>query len=80
MLPETSFQRHQAAIGAAMIANLKALLDSKRVRVRAETALDQLRGATLKVVAKRELALRARPVHPELAIYKEAAVERLAAR
>jgi hypothetical protein len=50
--------------------------------------LDQLRGAILKAAAKRELALRAiegaefmpRAVHPELAIYKQAAVERLAAR
>jgi hypothetical protein len=48
--------------------------------------LDQLRGAILKAAAKRELALRAiegtefmpRTVHPELAIYRQAAVEQLA--
>jgi hypothetical protein len=49
--------------------------------------LDQLRGAILKAAAKRELALRAiegveflpRPVHPELVVFTQAAVERLAA-
>jgi hypothetical protein len=51
--------------------------------------LDQLRGAILKAAAKRELTLRTiegaeflpRPgPHPELAVWKLAAVERLAAR
>jgi hypothetical protein len=51
--------------------------------------LDQLRGAILQASAKRELLVRAtegdgefqpRVIHPELAIYKQAAVERLAAR
>jgi hypothetical protein len=51
--------------------------------------LEQLRGAILKAAAKRELTLRAiegaeflpRPgPHPELAVWKLAAVERLAAR
>jgi hypothetical protein len=50
--------------------------------------LDQLRGAILQASAKRELLVRAtegdgefqpRVIHPELAIYKQAAVERLAA-
>jgi hypothetical protein len=48
--------------------------------------LDQLRAAILKAAAKRELALRkvegddfmVRSVHPELAIFKQAEVERLA--
>ena len=49
--------------------------------------LDELRGAILKAAARRELALRAvegvgefqpRPVHPELLIYRQAEVERLA--
>ena len=50
--------------------------------------LDELRGAILRAAAKREFAVREiegdgflpRPVYPELAICKEAAVERLAAR
>ena len=99
VLPETAYQRQQAAIGAAMVANGKALLDSERARIKAETAngvtaadrarrLAELRAAVLKLAARRELALREverdgefqpRVIHPELAIYKEAAVERLAA-
>ena len=50
--------------------------------------LDELRGAILPAAAKRVFAVREiegdgflpRTVYPELAIYKEAAVERLAAR
>ena len=50
--------------------------------------LDELRRAILRTAAKRELAVREiegaefmpRAIHPELAIYKQAAVERLAAR
>ena len=49
--------------------------------------LDELRCQILHTAAKRELAVReiegegfvVRPVHPELIIYKQAAVERLAA-
>ena len=50
--------------------------------------LAELRGPILKAAARRELELRAiegddflpRPVHPELVIFKQAEVERLAAR
>jgi hypothetical protein len=68
-LPEMAYRRYQAAVGAAMIANPKALLDSERVRIRAETAngvpaadkarrLDQLRRQILQAAARRELLVR----------------------
>jgi hypothetical protein len=90
LLPELVYQRHQANISACMVANKKALLDSERARVKAQTEggisatdkqrrLADLERALLKAAAKRELLLReqetagefsARPVHPELAVYK----------
>ena len=69
VLPEEAVRRHQAAIGAAMVANGKALSDSERARVKAVTAngiaaadkrqrLDQIRAAILKAAARREIEAR----------------------
>jgi hypothetical protein len=68
-LPEAVHHRHQVVIGAAMVANRKALMDSERARVKADTdagisATDkqrrgaELRAAILKLCARRELLLR----------------------
>jgi hypothetical protein len=68
-LPEYRYQRRQIEIGAAMVANPKALLDSERARIKAQTEggisatdrqrrLDQLRAAILRAAGQRELALR----------------------
>jgi hypothetical protein len=97
LLPEHAWHRHQAMIGASMVANRKAVLDSERARIRAATdgglsqadrtrRLDQLRASILKAAANRELLVREiegadftpRPVHPELLVYPQAEVERLA--
>ena len=97
MAPEDVHQRHQATIGAAVVANKKALLDSERARIKAATEggiaapdkarrLEELRRAILKAAAKRELFVREiegseflrRPTHAELAVFKQADVERLA--
>jgi len=62
MIPEHVHQRHQAFIGAAMVADRKALIDSERQRIKAATEggisatdkqrrLDQLRAAILKAAA-----------------------------
>jgi hypothetical protein len=96
-LPEIIARRHKAAIGAALVANKKAVIDAERQRVKEQTAgglsasekqrrLAELRGALLRAAAKRELALRAvegaefhpRPVHPELVVYRQGDLERLA--
>jgi hypothetical protein len=90
-------RRHlQAAMGAAMVGNSKALLAAERLRLEAAGVglsnadkvkrLTELRATILKAAARRELALRKiegaefmpRPVHPELAIYRQGQVERLA--
>lgn len=69
VLPEVAYQRHQVMVGAAMVANRKAILDAERARIKAQTEhgisaaakqrrLDELRASILKAAAKRELALR----------------------
>ena len=74
--PEHVHQRRVAAIGAAMVANRKALLDSERARVKEQTAngiaaadkqrrLNELKRAVLRVAAKRELLIRATEVEGE---------------
>src|SRR5580693_6250530 len=95
VLPEYVWQRNQVVIGATLVANRKAVVDSERARIKAQTEggisatdrqrrLDQLRAAILRASANRELLVRAtegdgefqpRVIHPELAIYKQAAVE-----
>jgi hypothetical protein len=68
-LPEHVYERRQAMVGMAIVANKKAVLDSERARVKAQTEggisatdkrrrLDQLRAAILRAAAQRELALR----------------------
>jgi len=69
VLPEHLIQQHQAAVGAALVANKKAVLDSERARIKAQTEhgisaadkrqrIAELRAAILKAAAKRELELR----------------------
>lgn len=69
VMPEESRARHQAAIGASMVANRKALMDSERARVKAATdgglsradkarRIEELRRQLLRAAAKHELALR----------------------
>ena len=74
-LPEHVYERRQAMVGMAIVANKKALLDAERQRVKAATEglssadkarrLDQLRAAVLRAAAKRELLVREREVAGE---------------
>jgi hypothetical protein len=68
-LPEHVYERHQVAIGAAVVANKKALIDAERQRIKAQTEggisatdkqrrLDELRVAVLRLSAQRELLVR----------------------
>jgi|HubBroStandDraft_6_1064221.scaffolds.fasta_scaffold1476440_1 hypothetical protein len=98
-LPEHVHERRQAMVGLVMVTNKKAVIDSERARIKAQTEggisatdkqrrLDQLRAAVLRASANRELLVRATEVegefaprpglHPELAVFRRADVERLA--
>jgi hypothetical protein len=68
-LPEHVEQRRRAMVGAAVVANRKALIDSERSRIKVDTEggiaapdkarrLEQLRSAVLRAAAQRELLLR----------------------
>lgn len=69
VFPETAQRRHQVSVGAAMVANGKALLDSERVRVKAMTdggiavadkhqRLADLKRAILRTAARRAKLVR----------------------
>jgi hypothetical protein len=76
VLPEYVWQRNQILIGATLVANRKAVVDSERARIKAQTEggisatdrqrrLDQLRAAILRASANRELLVRATEVEGE---------------
>jgi hypothetical protein len=69
VLPEYVWQRNQVVIGATLVANRKAVVDSERARIKAQTEggisatdrqrrLDQRRAAIMRAAAKRELLVR----------------------